>query len=91
MSSADMTCKICMHTHTHTHTDIVVDLRWADNTVIRASLVGFTRLQASKFPTDVQDISIQIETPTGSNVREGLVHPLHIKERIIFITHCKIQ
>ncbi len=63
-----------MHTYNvHTHADLVVDLRWPDNTIIRASVVSFTSLQPSKYPTDVQDVRIQIETPIGSSVRESVV------------------
>ncbi len=62
-----------IYTYIHIHADLVVDLRWPDNSIIRASVVSFTRLQPSKYPTEVQDIRVQIETPIGSSVRESLI------------------
>jgi hypothetical protein len=43
--------------------------RWPDNTVIRAQVTAFSRVDSSVYPTAVQDMNIEILTPFGASLK----------------------
>jgi len=53
------------------NSDVIVELRWPDNTAVKAQVTAFTRTDGTAYPTAIQDIDIQILSPIGAGVVES--------------------
>jgi len=53
--------------------DVVVEFKWPNANPIEAAVTSYSQVDKSKFSTAVQDYLIDVDSPTGSEVREGVV------------------
>ena len=53
--------------------DIEIQFRWSSGKVVPASVSEFSRIEPSKHPLAIQDITVLIFSPIGSEVQEGAV------------------
>ena len=53
--------------------DIVVEFKWPGQDPAQVSVVGYMQVDNTKFVTAIQDYFIDVDSPTGSFVKEGTV------------------
>ena len=53
--------------------DIVVEFKWPGQDPAQVSVVGYMQVDHTKFVTAIQDYFIDVDSPTGSFVKEGTV------------------
>lgn len=53
--------------------DVVVAFKWPNANPVEATVTSYSQVDSSKFATAVQDYLIDVDSPTGSQVKEGAV------------------
>ena len=53
--------------------DVVVQFKWPNANPVEASVTGYTQVDRTKFSTAIQDYLIDVDSPTGSLVKAGVV------------------
>jgi cysteine-rich repeat protein len=73
LTSSPVRIKVQNFPGVSSNTDIAVEFKWPDVAPITALVIDYQQVNSEMFATAVQDYLIDVDTPTGGNVKEGEV------------------